>query len=126
MERGNASTVQVTFKPFAFEGYDDEDKADAAMKEHVKPTLVEQADRVVAQTTNDGIGKLGAHMIVYVPPEFDSLLHIENKNGEVEVDFVGGARALEVSNKGAGDCLIAGAPSTAASRINPSRSADDA
>ncbi|HMJ11506.1 MAG TPA: hypothetical protein VK524_08855 [Polyangiaceae bacterium] len=112
LETGVAGEVQVRFKPFTFEGYTKEDEAREAIENDLHIALAEDSSGNVHATVtkDDGAGSLGAHMLVYLPPEFDDLIHIENDNGEIEVDFVAQANALEVTNDKAGDCLIAGQP----------------
>lgn len=108
---GRAGEVHVLFKPFTFDGYDQEDEARDAIANDLHIALGEdnQGD-VHAAVTKDGGGSLGAHVIVSLPPEFDDLIHIDNKNGQVDVEYVAGATELSVYNRGAGDCLIAGQP----------------
>jgi len=120
LESGSPAEVKVTFKPFAIDGYTKEDEARDAMAKHLKKSLSADANgNIVVVTDKDGGGTgLGAHMVVYLPPEFDSSIVVENGNGEVEIDFVGNASVLNVKNNGAGDCLIEGAPSIKASVVS--------
>jgi hypothetical protein len=118
-ERGNAGKVGVQFKPFAIEGYSEEDKARADMREHLHFALAPDSRGVGAAVhKTGGGGGLGAHMLVYLPPEFDSTINIENDNGEVEVDFVGNAHTLYVRNDGAGDCLVTPGQTTSIKTTN--------
>lgn len=111
LESGQPGEVHVLFKPFTFEGYTKEDEAREAIRNDLHMSLLEdESGNVEARVTKDGGGSLGAHMIIFVPPEFNDRIYIENRNGEVEIDYVGQANALVVDNNGAGDCLIAGAP----------------
>lgn len=112
LEAGTAGQVHVRFKPFTFDGYEKEDEAREAIANDLHIALTEDSSgNVHASVTKDpGSGSLGAHMLVSLPPEFDNLIQIENKNGEVEIDHVAQANRLIVDNNGAGDCLIAGAP----------------
>lgn len=106
IEPGNAGEVRVTFKPFTFAGYTDEAKAQDDMKNRLETALTEDGTNVVAKTSKNGGGSLGAHMTIYLPPEFDSTLNIESGNGDIDVNTVGQATTLLVNNKGAGDCKI--------------------
>src|SRR5688500_18322360 len=84
LEAGTAGEVHVRFKPFTFEGYTKEEEAREAIANDLHIALTEDAaGDVHATVTKDGGGSLGAHMLVSLPPEFDDLIQIENKNGEV-------------------------------------------
>jgi hypothetical protein len=109
---GRAGEVHVLFKPFTFDGYDKEEEAREAIENDLHVALAEDNEGAVhAAVDKDGGGSLGAHVIVSLPPEFDDLIHIANRNGQVDVEYVAGATSLWVHNRGAGDCLIAGQPS---------------
>lgn len=108
---GRAGEVHVLFKPFTFDGYDEEEEAREAIANDLHVALAENdAGEIDARVTKDGSGSLGAHVIVSLPPEFDDRINIQSGNGQVDVEYVARASALGVHNRGAGDCLIAGQP----------------
>jgi hypothetical protein len=109
LEPGSAGEVRVTFKPFTFAGYTDEAKAREDMKNRLSTDLTENDASVGVKTDKNGGGSLGAHLFIYLPPEFDSTINIASKNGTIDVNTVGQARTLFVNNTGAGDCRITGA-----------------
>ncbi len=113
VEPGEAGVVRVTFKPFTYRGYDEDEQAQAEM-ENSLTTRAEPTDAGIEVTTlksGGGSSSLGADIEVELPPEFDAGIFIAQGNGDVDINTVGEAVELVVRNDGVGSCLVEGAPS---------------
>lgn len=117
-----AGKVEVIFKPFDFEAYDEKELAIRQMNENLSLNINEGANiDVTAARTGDPSNGLGASVTVRLPPEFDGNLTILNHGdgplanaGEFDVDVkgVGQGKTLTLTNKSSlGDCSVNGAAS---------------
>lgn len=113
VEPGEPGVVSVTFRPFTYRGYDEDDQAQTEM-ENSLVTAAELRDAgIEIETRKEGGGSssLGADIEVALPPEFDAGLFIAQGNGDVDINTVGEAVELVVRNDGVGSCIVEGSPS---------------
>jgi len=115
-----AGKVEVIFKPFDFEAYDEKDLATRQMNENLVLTIKDGANiDVSAGRQGDPTNGLGASVTVKLPPEFDGNITIQNdgdgplaNDGEfdVNVNAVAKAKTVTLNNKASlGDCSVSGA-----------------
>jgi hypothetical protein len=93
---GTAGKLTTTFKPFNYRGHDLDGTGDVAIT----------TDR------HDATNGLGSHITVRLPPEFNGILIVENEGngvinqGLIDVQSVGEATTLNVTNHGLGRCNV--------------------
>lgn len=110
---GEPGVVATTFKPFVYEGYDDEEQARDAMENNLDLDVSTAGDTTTISTSrHDATNGLGSHITVELPPEFDGVLIVQNdgdgaiNQGHIDVSFVGEATTLNVLNHGLENCNI--------------------
>jgi hypothetical protein len=124
-----AGTVEVIFKPFDFEAYDEKELATRQMNENLDLQLHDGANvDITAARKGSPTNGLGTSITVKLPPEFDGNLTIMNQgegplanDGEfdVEVNTVAKAKTVTVTNKAAlGDCTVNGAASVLSTGVS--------
>jgi len=113
VEPGESGVVRVTFTPFTYRGYDEDDQAQAEMENSLtaRAELTDAGIEVATLKEGGGSSSLGADIVVELPPEFDAGLFIDQGNGDVDINTVGEAVELVVRNDGVGSCRVEGAPS---------------
>lgn len=123
-----AGKVEVIFKPFDFEGYDEKELATRQMNENLSLNITEGADiEVSAGRKGDPTNGLGASVTVKLPPDFNGNLTILNHGdgplanaGEFDVDVnaVASAKTVTLTNKASlGDCAVKGATSVVSTGV---------
>jgi hypothetical protein len=110
---GESGVVRTTFKPFVYEGYDDEDQARDAMENNLDLEVSTSGDTTtISASRHDATNGLGSHITVELPEEFDGVLVVQNEGdgainqGHIDVSFVGDATTLNVQNQGLENCNI--------------------
>lgn len=110
---GDSGAVTTTFKPFVYEGYDDEEQARDAMENNLDLDVSTSGDTTtISASRHDATNGLGSHITVELPPEFDGILIVQNdgdgaiNQGHIDVSFVGEATTLNVLNHGLENCNI--------------------
>jgi hypothetical protein len=96
VRQGSADQFAVDFIPFSRQPPDEQDQcADDFQSVHLE---LSATGNVVVNTFRDKgeTQYLGADLIIYLPANFDSSLKINENNGHVNVNFVGGATGLNV------------------------------
>lgn len=115
IERGEAGVVETKFQPFNYRSHELEDQALREIEENlVLEMTADEAGNidVVTDRTDSEIGQLGSHITVYLPPEFDGVLIVQNEGdaninqGHISVGYVGQAQVLNVVNHGLENCNI--------------------
>ena len=123
-----AGTVEVIFKPFDFEAYDEKELATRQMNEDLDLKIQDGANiDVIAARKGDPTNGLGTSITVKLPPEFDGNLTIMNHGdgplanaGEFDVDVnaVASAKTVTLTNKASlGDCTVKGGPSVVSTGV---------
>jgi hypothetical protein len=123
-----AGTVEVIFKPFDFEAYDEKELATRQMNENLDLKIADGANiDVTAARKGDPTNGLGTSVTIKLPPEFDGNLTVLNHGdgplanaGEFDVDIkaVAGAKTVTLTNKSAlGDCSVNGAASVVSTGV---------
>ena len=111
VSRGSGDTVAAAFTPFVLIGYDATDEEEKEELEKLKPSvdLLEDEDppTIQVKTVREGqvLLSLGADIDVQLPPAFDGILEIEQKNGPLEVNSVANAAELVVRSDN-GSCEV--------------------
>jgi hypothetical protein len=124
---GDADQVTVQFKPFNYRAHDAETEARAELDNNLTTSVSTDANgNVIVEVgrTEGSSNGLGARIDVFLPSNFDGLLHVENEAagsinpGDVNIQFVGSAHTVELDNDaGVGDCNISGAASVIVTRV---------
>lgn len=129
VEGGAASgTVEVIFKPFDFEAYDEKELATRQMNENLLLTIQDGANvNVTAARQGNPTNGLGASVTVKLPADFAGNLTIMNHGdgplanaGEFDVDVksVSQAKTVTLTNKASlGDCYVSGAASVVSTGV---------
>ncbi len=112
VEPGEPGVVSVTFRPFTYRGYDEDDQAQAEMENSLVMAAEFTDAGIEIETRKEGGGSssLGADIEVALPPDFDAGLFIAQGNGDVDINTVGEAVELVVRNDGVGSCIVEGSP----------------
>jgi hypothetical protein len=113
---GTAGKVSTTFKPFNYRGHDQEEDARRELGENldlvVDHDLDGTGDVTITTDRHDAKNGLGSHITVRLPPEFNGILIVENQGegvinqGLIDVQFVGEATTLNVTNHGLQLCSV--------------------
>lgn len=112
---GDAGVVKTTFQPFNYRGHEHKDEALLEIEENLQLDMSADADgniNITTDRTDSVTGGLGSHITVYLPPEFDGVLIVENEGdgtinqGNISVESVGQAQVLNVVNHGLENCNI--------------------
>jgi hypothetical protein len=113
---GTAGKVTTNFKPFNYRGHDQEEDARRELEENldlrVDHDLDGTGDVTITTDRHDATNGLGSHITVRLPPEFNGILIVENEGngvinqGLIDVDFVGEATTLNVTNHGLQLCSV--------------------
>ena len=91
LERGNGSSVEVTFEPFSMRADDEGDLAQQDMEQDLE--LVASADGQIvikASKKSGATGGLGAHITVTLPAGFDAGVDVWSGNGGISAALDGG------------------------------------
>ncbi len=112
VEPGEPGVVSVTFRPFTYRGYDEDDQAQAEMENSLvmAAELTDTGIQIETRKEGGGSSSLGADIEVALPPDFDAGLFIAQGNGDVDINTVGEAVELVVRNDGVGSCIVEGSP----------------
>src|SRR5262245_43506777 len=104
---GGAGKVLTTFKPFVYDGYDEEEEARDAIENNLDlDVTTADGTTTISTDRHDATNGLGSHITVELPPEFDGVLIVKNagdgaiNQGHIDVSFVGNATTLNVVNSG--------------------------
>ncbi|MBN2196560.1 MAG: hypothetical protein JW751_27355 [Polyangiaceae bacterium] len=117
---GDPDVVEVTFMPFTYRGYDEEEEAENEIENNLTMSadLGDPGVEVKVFKPNDGGStSIGADVDIYIPPDFDAGIYIRTENGDVDINSVGQAVQLDVRNDGVGDCTVDGAPTVTYTRL---------
>lgn len=122
---GVAGKVTATFEPFNYESHKDEAQAYDEIRNNLDVAAVADSNGTVMITASrhDAGNGLGAEITVLIPPEFDGTLKVTNHSdgpvnpGDILIDSVGAATALDVYTGKLGDCRIQAAPSVTSSNV---------
>lgn len=119
-----AGKVEVTFQPFAYEGYDDEDKAVRAMNEGLVLNVDLTGGVHVTASRNSSGNGLGSGISVKLPAEFDGKISVHNRGEgalnefDSSVDWVGAAPSVSIINdQDLGSCRVKGAPTVTSTTV---------
>ncbi len=123
-----AGKVEVIFKPFDFEAYDEKELATRQMNENLNLHIQDGANiDVTAARKGSPSNGLGTSITVKLPPEFDGNLTVMNhgdgplaNDGEfdVEVNAVASAKTVTVTNEASlGDCTVNGGASVVSTGV---------
>jgi hypothetical protein len=121
--QGAADTISVTFEPFDYEGYDEEDLAVRQMNEHLD--LKYGSTAITASRIGDTTNGLGAHIRVQLPQNFSGKLIVKNHGDgplnffNTDIDYVGQATAVDVNGGSPlSDCEVNGSPTVKDTVVN--------
>ena len=125
VQEGVAGKVTATFAPFNWQSHNDEAQAYEQIRTNIDMVMEVDANEDVQVTTsrNGGGNGLGAEITVLIPPEFSGTLLVNNDSdgpmnpGNIEIDSVAQATALQVSTDNLGDCRINGAATVKSSNV---------
>jgi hypothetical protein len=117
---GPTGEVSVVFEPF--NQRECAEKALEEMENNLDTSFEESEDAIVVRTVRHGATKgLGADITVFLPPEFDGALVLQNQGdgllgSGIDVVNAGNAQSVDVSNEKDGSCYLTGngVPSTRA------------
>jgi hypothetical protein len=122
---GTPGEVSVVLEPFVYRAYDAEDAAREELENNFDHSFDEDGDTIVVITDrHDSTNSLGADITLYLPPEFDGALVLENESdgaidpGDIEAAFVGRATSVELSTESLGDCTVDGEASVVSTRAH--------
>lgn len=120
VKQGEAGKVGLKYIPFDWEGYDESDLAVRQMEQNLHVSLGGTSEITVTSTRDDVSNGLGANLDIFLPPEFDGSIDIDNHGkgplaGNADefdtfVDYVGAATSVNVHGGASlGDCKVKGA-----------------
>jgi hypothetical protein len=122
---GTSGEVGLRIEPFTYRAFDAEEEAREELENGFDYTFEDRGGEIVVTTgRHDSSNGLGAAVRLYLPPEFDGALVVENDSngpvnpGNIDVRFVGQARSVEVSTDSLGDCHVGGEASVVSTRAH--------
>jgi hypothetical protein len=120
---GTAGEVSVVFEPFNYRAHDAEDAARDELENNFDHSFGLSGNAIVATTgRHDATNGLGSDVTIYLPPEFDGALVLQNDSdgavnpGNVDARFVGAASSVDVSTDSLGDCSVDAGASVVSTR----------
>jgi hypothetical protein len=121
---GASGEVGVLIEPFTYRAFDAEDAAREELEEKFDYSFADEGGQIVVTTDrHDSTTGLGADITVYLPPEFDGALVLENDSdgpvnpGSIDAGFVGQAYSVDLSTDSLGDCNVDDAASVVSTRM---------
>ena len=122
---GTAGEVSVVFEPFNYRAHDAEDAARDELENNFDHSFEASGNGIVATTgRHDATNGLGSDVTIYLPPEFDGALVLQNDSngpinpGDVDARFVGAATSVDVSTDSLGNCSVDGSASLVSTRAH--------
>jgi hypothetical protein len=122
--RSNSDQVEVTFRPFCYAGYDEQDYAQQQLTSNLRTTATPAGGVQVVVARSGGTNGLGADAIVGLPDGFDGTLTVLNRGDgplnefDLKVDHVGRATAVSITNQSQlGGCWLRGAPTVRSTTV---------
>jgi hypothetical protein len=113
LEEGSAGEVSVVIEPFNYRAHDAEEQARDEIENNFDYSFEASGGAIVVTTgRHDATNGLGAAVTVYLPPEFDGAIVLQNQSdgavnpGNITARFVGGATSLDMSTDSLGDCYV--------------------
>jgi hypothetical protein len=122
---GAQGEVSIVLEPFNYRAHDAEDDARDELENNFDYSFETSGNAIIATTgRHDATNGLGADITVFLPPEFDGVLVLQNHSdgpinpGDIDADTVGAAIAVDVSTDSLGDCSVSAAGSVLSARVH--------
>ncbi|HET9954599.1 MAG TPA: hypothetical protein VFQ61_08845 [Polyangiaceae bacterium] len=111
---GTAGEVSLRVRPFAYGTHDSKDEAFEKMRDKLYAEIANDGNAVAITTWRDDtkLPLVGADLDIYLPPEFDGGLVVENQGngtwnpGNIKVFEAAEARSVEVRATSLSDCQL--------------------